>query len=86
MEMFDRFNKNQDVRANFELHFSIAEKLRSIHTKYQLIEKHESNLIMNKEEAKNLVKLIKMESKVLTSLVEISTMMKVLIKALSDLQ
>ena len=58
MEMFDRFNKKQDIRANYELHFQIAEKFRSIHTKYQLIEKHEANLITNEEEAKNLVKLI----------------------------
>ena len=49
--MFDRFNKDSNVRENFELHFSIAEKFRSIHTKYQLIEKHEANLIMNAEEA-----------------------------------
>ena len=85
MKMFDRFNKKQDVRANFELHFGIAEKFRSIHKKYQLIEKHEANLITNAEKAKNLVKYIKMESKVLIDLVEISVMMKVLIKALSDL-
>ena len=69
MKMFDRFNKKPELRENFELHFSIAEKFRSIHTKYQLIEKHEANLITNKEDAKNLVKLIKMESKVLASLV-----------------
>jgi hypothetical protein len=69
MKMFDRFNKKQVLRENFELLFSVAEKFRSIHTKYQLTEKHEANIIANKEEAKKLVKLIKMETKVLASLV-----------------
>ena len=64
----------------------MAEKFLSIYKKHTLIAKHEKNIVLSDENARNLEKLISMESRVLKDLIEISMMMKVYIKALADLQ